>query len=1105
MSIFICNQTDPLTQTPDLNSILAQNKFNGYGTGFRNTPGWINVDFSDDNAKIYPGINYYLVFNATAIESFEGDNYFDLYTTNFNNDTTQNSKKYESDLNWPDIDPQKAALFRLKTDQYEPTDLTEITVNVSIFNSTGGQTVKSFDPTTNSSYFDENSDEAGPWGEGENVENLVLFFEANYTCRFQYSFDINITQTKTSKPCSFTTHFNKSNVEWETWINATAPEANSGNSKYNASTMNYTVFFPGSWFHFNGTAPENNFTSSMDTPKLYINSSVSRLNWTFRALSPYEVGNITTVPQNRIDFSPGMNITCKVTWNSTEYNASLSFWNITKTPDGASGLGFEVQSATYLDYHENVSRSTSNQSYSHTFPNYTIPLSYTAKNISVKVWWHNQTSAGIFLKTFKIKNNASLVNYTYFEKVGNNQNLTLKYEYLDNNSDPIPNAQISSNWENENWSYSYNITEGAYYIEIHVFKPVGDDYLFGINFSHPDYISRLHEVKIRVLVGTSLILKQGSDQDQIYMNDTLELGFAWYTDTGERISKKEEDPNRNFNITFDGGEINNIPGKTQWIFDHKQTNPNSPNLFITINTRFLDYKDYIDNHNVSLSLLQENATTSYKVQKYTFYFEIKEIPSYLSLYSSNAYQMQKGQKFGRFDGKIVEFENYKENIRLNILYEHNGTHLENMNELVPFNWGELSGYVEDKDLNKKVIKNIGVDSIYDGKEGSGLYFMEFPVSSLIAGHNYELHIICQDTNIAHKDLNVELDIISRWQVRLDLVDIISKTEGEMLTISGQVNFENASDVWNAANQKISIKIQFINDTGVMTEEILTFTESNGSFSFTNWKVPNRDHYQFINISVSIAESRTHHSVSKSIQIEISENIWTRYVIPILITALSLLFGIPLVMKYGVPFFKKRIEKSILIQKARENPKIRNAVNKVSQKVSGKDAFIAPSDKPKVGLDAIKTVKIPRLPDDLNSFSKVSPDTDPESFETDEVEIEPEKKEEEVERTILDKIKRFNTRIKKIQDIFSPKKTQETMLEAKNDNIYKAKLLEENQEYLNAIIHYYFAQEYARRLELDDEVVLLENMMNKLLVKMDAKDQLKFIKKYKVRAEKERKS
>ena len=348
-------------------------------------------------------------------------------------------------------------------------------------------------------------------------------------------------------------------------------------------------------------------------------------------------------------------------------------------------------------------------------------------------------------------------------------------------------------------------------------------------------------------------------------------------------------------------------------------------------------------------------------------------------------------------------------------------------------------------------------------------------------------------------MKLELEIIPRWNVIIEIEEDVDTTEGKVLTVAGSVAFSNISDTWRANNSLITVIVTFINETGTYSKTLTLRTDEEGKFIDESIVLPSEKNYQFINITVILQGSRYNLPSETISGFKIEIDLWNRYYIPLIISLIAIAIGVPVGKKYIIPYMQKKIPKTNVYIKLASNKKIQELYAKVTNDTQ----FLTAQDAKPEGIDAIKTIKIPHLPDNLEVYSKVEESADEDTIPTDDIDLIIEEQEEQINRPLLDTIKRINSRIKSIQDLFAPEISDESLLKYKNDSLLKGKLLEEQKNYPDAIVNYYFAQEYARRLGLEDEVLMLESSMNRLLVQMDARDQLKFIKQYKLQAQKER--
>ena len=583
----------------------------------------------------------------------------------------------------------------------------------------------------------------------------------------------------------------------------------------------------------------------------------------------------------------------------------------------------------------------------------------------------------------------------------------------------------------------------------------------------------LHKFIIKQNATLNATLNQVGSSDNIYCNDTLDLYFAWYSGSGERISYAENDEGRQFQIYFDGiHEINSIPGATEYIYNHEAISPEE-NIHISIDTRYIPWDNHVGYHNVSLFLGFSNNTAEYNNVSSYISFRILEIPSYLAVNSSSAFY------FNTTNNQIYELITDSEELRnplsLNIRLEYNATYSQNTSEISPFNWGYVGGYIRNINTGTNITGVLQFNSIYDGTSStSGIYqgtFSKSIIQSLDPASNYEIIIFTNTTNIEEQSTSIFLKILPKQQLRLEIINIgelETVQESDIITIQGKIT-SNKGVYQNLFLQKEDLKKEILiiieaknDDTGefeYIKTDLIEVNE-NGQFSY-ELEIPSKTTYSQLKITLLLNESRTYYESETDVNINIELNYINRILIPIGIFLIILLVVIPISKKYAPQLtFHKRKKKA---STSTDLPQDETQIFRIPP--SGSEINIR-SNNPSIE-------KIEITPENINRSENPS-----------------------LSQTVIDKIDQATTRFEELMKLFSFNQSKKEILQEKIKRYNDAVFLEQKGHIKEALINYYFAQEYTRVLELEAEEYDIENTIKRLQTKLPEKGKIKFMKKYK---------
>jgi hypothetical protein len=976
--------------------------------------------------------NYYLIINATGIPTgTQFPYYFDIYgTTNY----TQYNTLY-SLTGMGFVQLQTNILFKYSFQDYEPTALSvdTITVHTSILNQT-----QDFNSTQSTLKFLFSSP-LTPTG------TILINFNSTWAVRFNITYTVMINQTLVSDSSNFTLKYPGTLIEWNNTLHAEQPNDIANHTWYH--TWNYSVYFPARWSNFNGTAPSHFIQSNQ--PQLDINKTVAPLPWTFKANS---IGQsmILNTTDGRTQYAQTMNITALGIFNSTFANATLTYWDANYTSQGS------IQTANYLENSTSFRTVVSATSPSQTvFDSFYIPLNFNNSVLTARIWWNNNTDAGIVFKNFSIIQYAELVVFNQSVFLETNSSTTIQFEYRDLAEEPIIDANITTNWTENNWTARFDNTTNRYYLEFRSYNmSAGDVFDVLVNFTHPSYVSQWATIRITIynFVNTSLLLVSGNPQ--VYLGQDFTLKFSWLRWDGTPVDMT----NTTCQVRLDDQIVPNERLKITL----SQTDVN---IQIDLFTRYYFGQNFVGNHRLFMNISQETNDAVYQSQSYTYYFQLNPIPTRLSLNDTTGMQTD--------TTTIEHYENNPLGLRISVFLTANDTSTNPIQPATPYASGTVFGMIFDRTRNETVA-GISNFTNHRTENKQGYYSIIFQTNHLITTHDYEIRIWANTTNFIYQEIRINLILLAQVETQIIYEGFQIETENKQLEITGKVWFSNGSAQWPAANIILNVTIFFRGYTTNYTQSFLIQTNANGEFRDTSIKVENSNKFDYMNVTITYSGDIASKAQQYSVRVQIQEDWIVRYLIPIVLTILGILIAVPLFAKYGWPFLVKKFPTFKLVQKMQASPIIKRILDI-------KDEI--PIDP----IDQIKELKVPITQMVEDSVSGVD---NKENVEFDVIEVKSTELDSNNE-VVPKPLTVFGTKIQRPKDTLRiPKKTP---MMKKEMHWNEGAKFERQGDYLNAILNYMHAHDDCKLLNATEELGLIDKKIKMLSMELPPKEQMKILK------------
>lgn len=947
-------------------------------------------------------------------------------------------------------------------------DLTDIELSVSLINSTGGLTRFNFSSNPLETNFNSSISPEGPWLAP--LGQFLLFFQANISCSFNFSFSFEFVQNLVSDPAQFSIEYQSNFVEWDLSVQEDPIDLGGTNCTLIENSTRFYFPLPLHW---------TNFTLSLDALPIF--STVNPIIWLNQSLNDSILHIFAVSSQVLLDasidpdlqyFDSGDIFNPIVYNNSGEMNVTWHIWESYGTYYENNDT-YVLDSAHFLNYSANLSENDANQSTGDIlFPDFTVPSNLTGSFITNQVWWHNGTFAGTFYINLPLK--------LYSEAVKNANEIDLQinsysaehsfdFSYQDIYGNPISDGNISISWLSGN--YSLQFTDFVYSLRLFAhpdFYIPGTVEYVNISFTHSSYQSQLFTIPVFLLINTTFSYQV--DSTTLYFNQTFDITAKWYTESGFPISttQEESDSAISIEVTLDGTSLN----QNWWFFNKTQTNTSISNFICKIYTEDFSEIDFIGDHSINLIFSKGNETTKYESQQTEFIITIIAPEAYLNFTHSNSYQIVEQNNEGII---LEEFEDYDGKLELEISYYYHATFLRQANTILPFSRGSIYGRIYDL-TNNYPVSNY---TIFQSKGGEpGRYLGYFSIQDLSPTINYVIEIYANTTNLAPVQLDfLGLKILPKWQVTFEYHDMVSINENDMFDFSGTVYFNNGSHQWVADNYQIEVEIIFWNPNNNKSSLQNVFTNSLGIFTVPEFKIPSQEAYEAIFIDVRAKNTRYNSANSFNIQIEISKNNFQRIFLPLIIISGIVLVGIPIFILGGRRISEKYLKNSLLYKKMRKIPILKSTL-KLNSEISSK---LSPED-----VESISELRVPLI------LEGNEQNTDDPFVPYEFVELNSDSPSSSIDNTNL--VQFINRTLKDLQLLLSPNRTRfdEAELFARKEEIFQnAVLFEQNGDYYSSAISYSIVQELVKKLNIAEEVSLNAASLERVKQKMTEKEKERY--------------
>jgi hypothetical protein len=989
------------------------------------TTAWTHIFFNPITGGLtLTAGEYYFIFNGTKIPDTNGGNeyYFDVYGAH---------ASFYQDLCYFDGSTWHALatdlLLKYSYQKYFPTTLNNIQINTVI-----GTIQTQFNRTTNVVNYS--------WQQSLfPIDEIDIHFTSNNTVRFNLTYYISIIQTEFAPQCEFQIIFPRSHVEWNNYFSVTRPRDTQNQTFY--QDYNFTVQFPNHWFAFNATTEDLIISSSI--PAIEINNSLSSLTWNYRAQSQIKPMILTTL-EGRSEFAPEMNISALGTFNSRIYNATLSYWNANFNPSGNIIGGEYLENSTSFR-----SRSTLNQSLlipsSVQFETFFIPDNFYNPILTTRVFWNNNTDAGVFWKNFSILQFSQLIiqNTSIYLEINGSVNVECIYKDYQNN--PITSALISTNWTATKWTWTY--TTGLYRLTFYDNNLIaGQKFQVIVNFSHSVYVSQWGYVNLTIynFINTTLSLKAGDTT--LYLGQQFDIYFQWtrWDSTPVNIT------NTHYTFYIDGISVPEQNGDIKFLSE-------PINVHVELDTQKYYNRNFVGIHQCLITLTKSEPRIIYQNQTYFFYFEVLPIPASLKFKSTTGTLTKEG---------IQVYERNQAGLQITMQYMVNLTYKDTIDPASLYSSGELYGSLMDLSFNQMIGM---VTPLINHRDGS--YSINFATDELIVSHEYEIRIWSNTTDFVPKIYTVSLILLSQRKALIDYTGQQAQTENQPLIIEGIMYFDDGVTQSYLGSVIVNITVYYSNSKGTMRESFIVITDPEGNFYDSHLNVQKADEYSYVNITILFPGNNATMAETLAIRIDIKPNWWIRYVIPIGIILLVLAIGIPLFIRYANPYLRKKLPESALMSQIQNLTLLKPLFEKKPEIVRDP-------------LDEIQSLRIPRIHFKSDSISKVNLKTPVEYDILNLKELETIPEQEIKPKTI------FNTQI--INRIEILRQLRMNPLLKKEMFWTDAVHLEHRGDNFLALLKYLHALDNAQKIGNKDEIRVINAEIKRVFVDLPINQQIKFL-------------
>lgn len=1011
ISTYSFNQTSPILREAQLNA------------------GWLSIPLSTSlNGIFLDAGEYYLIIDGSSITNNADQHFFDVFTTSQPRTQSQNDSVWNG-VEWVNMNAN--VLFRIQTAHYQATDLNEVGLSVS--STTAPIITSNFDPATNFTFLNNNQ------GWASTVGQFPIQFNSSWGCRFDFNYTVLMQVNGQTVYLSCNNSYQSPRIAWNTSVIVARPTVNQDETFFPA--YNYTVHFPSDWFDINATSTDQYATTA--TTELAINQSVSNLEWIL-------YGSSTAIPVkisgDREDYARGLSVTITATFQSLQYNNSLSFWNGTE----------------FLDYNINHSRGITNGSYIDVFPAYNLSSTYNNTKFSVRLWWNNNTAAGWVWQDFIVKIGSTVNKTIEFGEMKANTNATYGFTYRSILNQSITGATLNvTNWVDGNWSYLYE--DEIYVVNFFAYNLVPGYRDIMVKFNHTEYMTENITFRIYITCNTSMSLVSGDLN--VYFGQNFDLYLALYSSTGERVFFANDDDVQ-FTFLLDG---QSYPSLYSEFYTHPSAAFPNSNLHGIIKTIEFLNANFLGLHSCTVRFSKVNNTIRYEAQEYTFYFTVYAIPSYLTLNATSV----------SYPGAIWnEFNGNPNNLSVTMKYQFNRTREDSLDTATDYLSGSLWGKIFDLTENISITPWIALKYI-----GSGLYQIDFNTYALSLSHDYKIQIIANTTNFVYQEWNQRLNLISKWETKITVTKIITVTEGKVLYVAGRVMFSNESNDWAAAHVWVNITYVQYDANHINTTSVLVRTDGQGYFNDSTLIAKDYFQYSIINISVTVQDSVQHLSSKfDPYQSKIQYDWITRLLFPFLIIAAVVIVVVP-ILRFSIPILREKVPKTKFYKTLLKHPVVKSMMAKMEKK-----NFATTSDNQEI------TLRIPKLTINDDSTSSVNTVISPE-FET--IKLTPEEPKSIKHPAIGGKLQVFFDKTRaNLQEMLGMDAEIPDLIGRKENSLIDAVQLEIIGKHYSAAFNFYYARFYALKLNQYEDAEIIAKRLKETIGKLTPAEQSNFKKKIK---------